>query len=375
MPKKTINILYLVLEMEVGGLQRIINQLITGLDKNRFTPCICCLDSGGRFLNEIIAAKIPHFILSRKPSPFDLGVLRQLRKIIKEHNIDIIHSQNGCAMYAALAGATTRTKAVIHTDHGRLIPDRPAAILEDCISSLFMKNVIAVSNELAVYLNEVVRISKRKILTIINGVDAVKFSPLQAAEKLALRLSAGFTGEEKLLGTVCRLDPIKNLGFMIQAMREIIRIIPNCKLIIIGDGPSKEELLRCADDYGVRQHIVFWGASMEVEKILPLLDLYVCTSLSEGTSMTILEAMSCGLPVVASAVGGNVALVDQTNGALFTLDSPEEYIHAVTDMLASPERLHEAGRRSRVKIDNEFAIAEFVKKHAQLYEKLVAAPG
>ncbi len=359
--------MYLVLEMDLGGLQRIVHLLINRIDKEHFTPYLCCLDRGGLFYDQLDLTSIKSCILERRPGIFDGRLFKRLCRFLKEENIDIIHSQNGCSFYAALAGKAAGVIGVIHTDHGRLVPDKRSAIWEDRLSSLAMNRVVGVSDSLTEYLASEVKISRRKLTTIINGVDTDKFIPVSPDEKEQLRITAKLSKRDKVLGTVCRLDPVKNLDFLIRCLRDICKAIPECKVLIVGDGPSKEQLIRYADEIGVSPKVVFMGRSNWVEKILPLFDLYVCTSLSEGTPMTILEAMACGLPIIASDVGGNSKLVDQSNGTLFQLNDEDTFKKEVIASLNNFERLDEMGRESRRRVVNDFNLDHFVRQYEELY--------
>jgi glycosyltransferase involved in cell wall biosynthesis len=112
---------------------------------------------------------------------------------------------------------------------------------------------------------------------------------------------------------------------------------------------------------------MFLGTRNNVEELLGTFDLYACTSLSEGTSMTILEAMSCGLPIVASAVGGNPALVDESNGSVFSPNNTEQFVKYIIRIINNPSRLKELGVNSRSKVESEFSFNRVVKQYEALY--------
>lgn len=353
--------------MDLGGLQRIVNQLINKIDRNRFIPYLCCIDRGGLFYEQLGKNSIKTYVLRRRPGPFDTRLLARLYNILRKNKIDIIHSQSGCTLYAALAGRLARIKGIIHTEHGRLVPDKKPAIIEDRLSSLLINQVVGVSEELTEYLASVVKISSKKLITIINGVDTHKFTPLNTDQRKDLRNAMGLGERDKIIGTVCRLDPVKNLEFLIKCMPSIFGAVPKCKLLIVGDGPGKENLIKYAQGLGVDSKVIFTGQRMDVEKVLPVFDIYICTSLSEGTSMTILEAMSCGLPIVASAVGGNSKLVDSSNGLLFPLNDAETFKRHIIGLLKKPELLNVMGRNSRKKVEINFNLNKMVKQYEKLY--------
>jgi sugar transferase (PEP-CTERM/EpsH1 system associated) len=363
-------ILYLTLEMDFGGLQRIVNQLIRRMDRKRFTPFLCCLDRGGVFSNELRDLGIEPYVLERRPGPFDLRLLLRLIRILKYLKIDIIHSQNGCSFYAALAGRLVGVKGIVHTDHGRLVPDKKNAMLEDRFSSYFIDQYVAVSEELLSYLAEEIRVNRRKLKTILNGVDSDRFKLASRNEKETIRRDLGFEEQDRIIGTVCRLDPIKNLEFMICSLLLILKNVPSAKLLIVGDGPSRRKLEETAMDAGLAKTVFFTGNRDDVEKIMPVFELYACTSFSEGTSMTILEAMSCGVPIVASAVGGNRSLVDTGTGSLFPPGNSDAFVKAITRLLLDAEASAACSLSSRERVLACYTVDRMVQRYEELYESL-----
>lgn len=373
MSSDKVKILYIALDMDLGGLQRVVNLLIRRINKELFVPYLCCLDRGGIFCEELKANEVGTYILNRKPGPFDAQLFKNLCKILVDNEIDIIHSQNGCSLYSALAGWKAGVKGIVHTDHGRLVPDKMSAVLEDRFSSWMMDRFVGVSENLTEYLETGIKINKKKLVTIINGVDTDRFVPFDPEQRNKLRDAIGLHRDDKVLGTICRLDPIKNLDFLIRCLPSLSDSVPGCKLLIVGDGPSEESLKAYAKSIGMASKVIFMGRSSEVEKVLPVFDLYVCSSLSEGTSMTILEAMACGLPIVASAVGGNVKLVDHSNGLLFPLNDEKAFIQGAISLLKNPELLMKMGGCSRARVEADFNLDRFVSRYEEVYQSVYAA--
>ncbi|MCG3116091.1 MAG: glycosyltransferase [Candidatus Manganitrophus sp. SA1] len=370
MDSDKIKILFIALDMDLGGLQRVINIIIQRLNKELFIPYLCCLDRGGIFGEELESKGIKSYILQRKPGPFDVKLFKKLCRILVENEIDVIHSQNGCTFYAALAGKLTGVKGIVHTDHGRLVPDKRSAVWEDWLSSFMIDRFIGVSESLTEYLASAVKINRKKLMTVVNGVDTDKFIPLDSNQRQKLRSAMGLGVEDRIIGTVCRLDPIKNLEFLIGSLPVICRSLPGVKLLIAGDGPSREHLIRYAESVGMSSRVIFMGRTATVESVLPMFDLYACTSLSEGTSMTILEAMSCGVPVIASDVGGNRGLVDPSSGVLFPLNDMDTFVKNVIALFKDPQRLMEMGSCGRKKAEKDYSLGRFVNRYEGLYRSL-----
>lgn len=371
MLRERVNILYVALDMDLGGLQRIIHLLIAGLDRERFRPYLCCLDRGGMFFEALTKEGVEGCILKRRPGKFDARLLMNLYRLIREKQIDVIHSHNACSLYAGLAGFLARVP-VIHTDHGRLVPDRASAMWEDWLASKFLNAFIGVSKELTEYLGSRVKIASGKLSTIINGVDAERFVPKTKEQKRALRSQWGLSQDDVIIGTVCRFDPIKNLQFLVDCMPEIVDLVPRVKLIMVGEGPSRAGLERRIIDIGLTDRIQLWPRRQDIEHVMPMFDLYACSSLSEGTSMTILEAMACGLPIIASAVGGNCSLIDKSNGILFHLNKKAMFIASVTSLLTDSHRLATLGALSRERAERRFPLRQTIDSYESLYLKCMS---
>ena len=346
-----LRILFLVLEMDFGGLQRMVNLLIRRLDKEEFEPYLVCLDRGGVFHEQTANLCAGSYILERRPGPFDSQLFWRLVSLLRKNKIDIIHSHNGCSSYAVLAGKLAGVKSIIHTDHGRLVPDKKSAQIEDRLSSCFMDKFIGVSEDLSEYLGSTIGINRKRT----------------ASERSELRSILGLGDQDKVIGTVCRLDPVKNLEFMISCIPSIVNRIPDAKLIIVGDGPAGCALKLLVDKLQLKGVVSFLGQKENVENILPAFDVYACSSLSEGTSMTILEAMACGLPIVASAVGGNVRLVDHRNGVLFPLGDHTSFIQGVVSILQQSERSLRLGAAGRAIVEADLNLSSCIRRYDALY--------
>lgn len=360
-------VLFVVLEMDLGGLQRMVSLLINRLDLTKFEPYLVCLDRSGPFYDEAASVCSASYILGRRPGVFDRHLFADLWRIVRAHKIEVIHSHNGCSSYAVLAGKLNGVQTIVHTDHGRLVPDKRSAMLEDRLSSCFLTKFVVVSSELAEYVVGQMGISRRKVATILNGVDDQKFLPANDSERTFRRRELGYSDSDRVIGTVCRLDPIKNLDFLISGMSSILKLLPDAKLLFVGVGPERERLERLANSVGVAQSVKFLGFRSDTENVYPAFDVYACSSLSEGTSMTILEAMACGLPVLASRVGGNVRLVDTRSGCLFDLDDPREFVEEVVRYLGDSVLRRRLGANARRRIELEFGLSTMVSAYETLY--------
>ena len=174
-----------------------------------------------------------------------------------------------------------------------------------------------------------------------------------------------------VVGTVARLDPVKDLDALIKAFVHVRSHDPRSVLVIVGDGPQRRRLERAADDFGVASAVHFLGDRRDVRRLLPGFDLFVNSSISEGVSLTILEAMAAELPLVATAVGGTPEVVrDGMTGVLVPARQPAALADAMIALSASPERRHALGVVARLSVEERFAIDGMVERYASVYERL-----
>jgi glycosyltransferase involved in cell wall biosynthesis len=210
----------------------------------------------------------------------------------------------------------------------------------------------------------------RKVSTIPNGVDLTRFGP---ASQAAARRALGLPGESTVVGTVGRLDPVKDQAALVRAFATLMGAYPEALLVLAGDGPCREELARLVAELGAGGRVRLLGECRDVPQVLAAMDLFVLPSLAEGMSNTILEAMAVGLPVVATRVGGNRELVDEgETGRLVPPGDPRALADAVAGYLddAHVRGLH--GKASRRRASETFALERMYRAHESLYGRLLA---
>jgi glycosyltransferase involved in cell wall biosynthesis len=208
--------------------------------------------------------------------------------------------------------------------------------------------------------------------TIPFGVDLRRF----AATELATRQELGLREGGPLIGTVCRLvEPKKGLSVLLEAMAALKRQKADlgCQVLIVGEGPSRRLLEAMSDQFGLSRCVVFAGVRRDIQRILPLLDVFVLPSLYEGFGIAILEAMAVGKPVVATCVGGipEFVLPGET-GLLVEPGNAAALADAIASMLRDPDRATRMGANGRSRVQAGFQISTVVRRHEQVYEACLA---
>jgi len=362
-------LLHIVLYLVYGGLEKIVYDFSKRLNKRDYEVHVAALEKGGPIGDLLLQEGIPVHILGKKPGKFDFYLLFKLIKLIKDLEIQVIHSHSACIMYAALAGRLAGVKVIIHTEHGRYLPDRMAKILEDRIFSRIITKHVCVSRDLETYMRETVKVPRTKLTTIINGVNTSQYCKYTREQKSELRLKYDITPNSLVLGTVCRLIPTKNVSFLIDWLKKYHYQHQNLHLIVVGDGPQLVELQERAK-FLPGGRVQFLGARKEIADILNTFDIFTLVSKTEGTSLTILEAMATELPVIVSNVGGNKDIIQhESNGFLFECNNQENFEECLNNVQKNQGKAHEMGQRARETVLAKFSFLKVINTYCELYNQ------
>ncbi|GAW95525.1 MULTISPECIES: glycosyltransferase [Colwellia] len=350
----------------VGNSESLDPQLNHNGDEN-FKMSVLCIESPlGPFAEELQNNGIEFFELNRQPG-FDINLIKQIRRTIKDNAVDIIHCHQYTPwVYGVIAAAFTKTK-VIFTEHGRFYPDSSTwkRKLINPILNLFTDQVTAISKATKQALVEFESIPEKSIDVVYNGI-----SPLQViqsdVEKLRIELS--IPENHIVLGTIARFDPIKNHTMMLKAFALVLEQQPKTTLIMVGDGEERKNIETCVNQLNIQNNVLLIGYQHKPHNYLALMDIYLLSSLSEGTSMTLLEAMSLSKPCVVTNAGGNPEIVtDKENGFVTTNGIASEFAAGVIQVINSLENGNGLGHASKDRFDTLFSERSMNKKYQQLY--------
>jgi glycosyltransferase involved in cell wall biosynthesis len=277
---------------------------------------------------------------------------------------DVLHTHNPHPhLVGSVAAALLGLPAVVNTKHGRNDPDRRAAVLLNRFAALLSRTVVAVSDDAARVATAVERVPRRKVRLIRNGIDLAPFPPPDPAAR---------RGPVRAIH-VARLNLIKDQTTLLEAVRLMADRVPDFRLTVVGDGPRREDLLADRDRLGLRDRVDFLGERADVPALLAQADLFVLSSLQEGLSLTLLEAMAAGLAVVATDVGGNrEVVVPGETGLLVPSRSPDRLAEAILACVRDPAATREMGRRGRSRVEREFGLDATVQQYENLYESVVS---
>lgn len=360
---RPIRVLHVVPDLGFGGLQRLVTDLCSLLAHHGFETHI--LDFGVP-----CNRSIPDGVTVHRPPPMSrLSLLRPaaLASLLRDIAPDVLHTHSGIWYKAARAGRMAGIRRLVHTEHGRRNPDPWRQRLVDHLASRCTDAVIAVSQEAAVQLRASVVCRATRVGVIFNGVDIQKFSPGRGT----LRRQLGVDDNVPILGSIGRFEALKDYVTMIDAFTALQRTWrggPRPRLVLAGDGTQRRHLEQLADARGVRTLVEFLGWRTDTAAILRDVTLFVLTSRSEGTSIALLEAMSAGLCVVVTDVGGNRAVLGPELGhRLAPAGSPGAIAALWHAAIHDAEARHRDGAAARRRVHAAFTLDRTVKEYAAVY--------
>lgn len=372
-------IVHVIYHLAVGGLENGLVNLINQLPVDRYRHAIICLTGYTDFRNRIRNSDVRVYVLHKRPGK-DLRIYPELWRLFRQLRPDIVHTRNLSTLEAQFPAMLARVPHRIHGEHGRDVSDldgtsRKYQLLRKLFSPI-VQHYIVLSLDLEHYLRSRVGIPSVKINHICNGVDTRKFRP--ANRKAADLLPVNFSGDDKVvIGTVGRMEAVKDQTTLVNAFIRLVQDHPQgverLRLVMIGDGALREAALSLLEAACLCDIAWLPGERDNIPDLLAAMDVFVLPSLAEGISNTILEAMACGLPVVATDVGGNSELViEGSTGFLVPRSDPDALAGAIRRYVDDPELRAAHGQTAHLRCEAEFSINTMVKNYQNLYDDLLS---
>jgi len=329
---------------------------------------VCCLDEPGLWAEEVARQGVTVAALGRQ-SGFRPGLGGQVARHAREHEANVIHAHHYSPfVYSCLARARGTRAGIVFTEHGRLSDAPPSAKrrIANRVLSRMPRRVFAVSRDLKAHMTgEGFR--DDAIDVIYNGID-VGPRP-DAGARARAREWMGVGDDVLVVATIARLDPVKDLGTLIAACSQISTAVP-ILLLVIGDGPERDHLQQIALAAQPAIAVRFAGHRDDARQWLAGSDVYVNCSVSEGVSLTILEAMAAGLPVVATRVGGTPEVIDETCGRFIPSRNPAALAGAILELSGQPELRRRLGDGGRARVEERFTLERMIREYRDVYHEV-----
>ena len=371
MSSNKIKVLHLFVTLPVGGAEDLLASIVTGLDPERFRVEAACLGEAGRIGEELRRQgyAVSHLGLDVKRHSFG-RIVRAVRALIKRTAPHILHTHlyhpNLYGRLASLGLGLPGKVASIHNAYTRVKLHR---CFWNYVLARVTDKILVSSSQVYQDVRRYDRVPPAKILVMPYGIRLAELdSPLsKAAAKTELGLS-GFC-----LGTIGRLEEQKGQEFLLAAIPELMKHIPDLNVIIIGDGRLRPNLEDQARNLGITDVVHFLGTRRDLPRLYRAMDVFVLPSLWEGLPLVLLKAMAAGLPVIATQVSGAADLIEAgVNGRFIPPRQPAALAQAVLELYAQPELWPVWGQRAQETIRGKYSLEAMLTRLQQLYEELAA---
>ena len=355
--------LLVVDSLNVGGAERHVVDLALALQREGHAVTVAC-SVPGSLAEPLEAARIAvrpilGRIVKRRVS---LPYARELRKLLGRERFDLVHAH----IYASAAASALATVGsglpLVVTEHTEALWQGRGGRLFSPWMYRRASRVIAVSDAIRRRLVERDGLSPAKITLLPNSVP-----PVRQAHGDALPLPKELA-ERPLVGVVARLQPEKGVASFLKAASHVAGEVPDARFVVVGDGPLRKELFGLAEELGIRDRVLFLGFRPDAQALLKLMDVVAVPSVSEGTPLVVLEAMSAGVPVVASRVGGIPGQIQPgREGILVPPGDAQALGDALLGLLRDPESARRMGEAGRLRAETEFSHENMVRKVEGIY--------
>ncbi len=368
-------IAHVIYKLGVGGLENGLINLINLMPAEKYRHIIICLKGSTQFRQRLQRDDVQIIDLQKKEGQ-DWASFFSFYKILKQHKVDIVHTRNLAAIEYQIPAFVARVKCRVHSEHGwdTFDPEgnnKRYQLLRRLISPL-IQVFIPLSLHLQSYLIEKVGVSEKKIDRICNGVDIKKFYPV-AIKKPVSNCPLKVDEHSVCIGTVGRMHGVKDQITLVKAFIALVTVHPELmgvvKLLLIGDGPLRQDAIELLEINRLTEYAWLPGERDDIAEIMRLMDIFVLPSQAEGISNTILEAMSTGLPVIATAVGGNTELVKAgETGLLVPPLNPAAMASALFLLVTDKQKRQQMGEQSYQRVLDNFSIQAMVNRYIDVYD-------
>jgi sugar transferase (PEP-CTERM/EpsH1 system associated) len=368
-----IRILHVVDHLGKGGLENGLVNLIENLDPARFEHIVYAIRKLGPNADRLAQSGIQVVCQNRQPGDSRFQVPALVRAI-RRFQPDIVHSRNWGTVEAVMAGRWTGCK-VMHGEHGVdagfAVSEPKRRVMIRRVAYHLAHQVLSVSYQLRDMHAARTGFDPARITVIHNGVDRHRFYP-DALVRARIREEFGIAADEVCVGCVGNFFPVKDPMTALRGMERLSAGHAKWKLLLMGDGPERPKLeafVATHEEWRGRVH--FLGTCHRVPELLQALDVYVLPSIAEGISNSLLEAMASGIPVVATATGGNPEVaVDGESGLLFPVGDAGRLADHLGRLLADSELRAELAENALRRVREHFSLESMVGNYARMYESL-----
>jgi glycosyltransferase involved in cell wall biosynthesis len=345
-------------QLDTGGMERLLAEFARHADRDVIEPCFIAIGLRGSIAAEIEACGWNVTAL-REPAGLRPSIAYRLARLFHDRRIDVVHTHNTKPLlYAGPAARLAGVRGVVHTRHGRRHGATPRQNLMFRLAAHCADRVVCVSQDSA-QLCRNDGIDSHLVRTVLNGIDLQRFH------------FAGPRGHGPAV-FAGRLTPEKDVATLLHATATLAMRAPGFRLAIAGSGPCEQELKALAASLQLGNIVEFLGEVHDVPALLRRASLFVLPSITEGLPLTVLEAMACGLPVVATSVGGTPEAISQgKTGLLVPSGDADALASAMLRIHSHPGEARAMGTAGRQRVESLFDVRRMVSQYETIYREIL----
>lgn len=379
MTEKKIKVLFMLPSLLYTGAERQVVDLINGLSEDLFISHLLVLGDELDQLECLNRKKVTFYHCPRKHK-YDFSPRKNIESIIDTENIDIIHCTNQIPILYGFLGKIKAKKKVkfigaLHTTINRNLKNEMFDWFLYAPLMNFCDAIITVCDNQKIHWSRKYPYLARKFVTIHNGIDMEKYRvTLSDEEKLDLRRSLDIQDEDFTAGIMAEFRPEKGHEYAFKALKSLVDGGKKIKLLLIGDGERKDCLRSLSGELSIANNILWLGYQKDPRPYLSICDVLLVPSFAETFSMTILESLSMGKPVVATDVGGTSEIVvDGVNGFLVRPKDDDSLADKLQKCVKDENLRRKLSDNARDTVVNKFSASEMISKTESLFTKISVA--
>jgi glycosyltransferase involved in cell wall biosynthesis len=368
-----VRIEYVIDHLKVGGAQRHLLELFGAIDRERFAPQVCVAKGGGVLTPAVerLGIAVRTFELGNSLNEVRTLVnLARMARRLRRERVEIVHGYLYLGnVLGMLAGALARTPILIASKRSLDRYPRPSQLHATRLANHFAHRILCNAEAVRSFVLQEERPAPAKLAVIPNGISLSSSRPPRAR-------IPGLPNGTRVIGTIGRLDWKKAHSDLLDAMRVVRASQGDAELVVIGDGPLRQQLEQRAAHLGIAEHVHFLGERRDARSLLSAFDVFVLSSVIEGMPNVLLEALAAERPVVATSVGGAPEIIThEETGLLVSASDPDALAGAILRLLAQPAEGARLARAGRVVAARRFSTDAMVTSFTALYEDLAAERG
>ncbi len=370
-----INVLHLTNSLNYGGLERVVIDICRNLDKSQFKSMVACIRWKGPQAKLLEDEGIPVVVLRGESSfmPKHRTFL-ELKRVIKENSIDVIHTHNTGPLLDAIAARifSFSFPKIVHTDHNRVNwPDKSKYMFFERSASRLVSSFVAVSEDAKKNLVHFEKIPDNVIEVVDNGISVENFQRFTESVD-ATKRELDLQQFKYVIGLCAVLRKQKGISYLLRAMPEIVNEVPNVCCVIGGHGAEREALEALVSELEMKENVRFIGPRDDVEKILPIYDVFVLPSETEGLPLSLLEAMAAKRCIVATSVGAVPKVLESGECGFIVPPKDSAAISAaVVRLLKSPEDRDIFSSKAFQCVNEHYSVSTMANAYAEIYKRCV----